>query len=254
MGVNLNGVTSTLGRAVLVGALLWSGTALAQGFGPPGFGPPGGGDFRSFDRGRDGDRDRDRDRGDRDSSSSYRSSSSSSSSAVTAPTHVRVTVGLPSTYVDVDADRDGQVGLYEWKKAKRPLAQFTQFDANKDGFLTPRELERAASMPMIASTPTPGSSPAPTGSPSPTAPVASTTTPVISKLSEEDQTKVDEAQAKSVFSILDKNHDGKITAEEIATSTRIGPQFQQAGVSFKEPMAVEQFVSNYVRIQKSKRT
>jgi len=88
--------------------------------------------------------------------------------------------------------------------------------------------------------------------------VASTATPspapFVSKLSEEDQTKADEASAKSVFSLLDKNRDGKVSADEMALSSRMRPLFEQAGVSFTEPMPVEQFVANYVRIQKSKRT
>jgi len=287
-GVNQNGFVSAFLRGAVAAAFLWTGHQVGTGHifaqdfrgGPPGFGPPGGGDFRGFDRGRGEDY---RDRSSRYESSGSRSpgsdsssSSSSQSSAVTTPTRVRVTVGLQPAYADVDANKDGQIGLYEWKKARRPLAQFTQLDANKDGFLTPRELERAASLPMIASTPgappagspvlgspVPGSqpmpgSPAPTGTPASSATVAATPKPAapafVSTLSEEDRTKADEAQAKSVFSILDKNKDGKISAEEIASSTRLGPLFQQAGVSFTEPMPADQFVSNYVRIQKSKRT
>ena len=114
-------------------------------------------------------------------------------------------------------------------------------------------------MPAVASTTTSSSSATATGAPTASSPVASsaTTTPkpaYVSNLSEEDQTKADEAQAKSVFSLLDKNHDGKISAEEMASSSRMRPLFEQAGVSFTEPMPAEQFVSNYVRIRKSQRT
>src|SRR6187549_605918 len=118
MEVKLNGVTRAFGRAILVGALLWTGQASAQ-FGPPGFGPPGGGDFRrDYDRGRDSDRSRDSDR-DRDRDSSSRSSSSGSSShqstsTVTTPGHTRVTMGLQATYADVDTNHDGQLIMAEW--------------------------------------------------------------------------------------------------------------------------------------------
>ncbi|MDA1052677.1 MAG: hypothetical protein O3C40_19650, partial [Planctomycetota bacterium] len=38
----------------------------------------------------------------------------------------------------LDKDGDGQLGLYEWPRAK--LAEFKTLDSNKDGFLTPAEL------------------------------------------------------------------------------------------------------------------
>ncbi len=276
--VGLNGVARSLTGAVLGGILLWTQDCRAQD--RPSFDRPpfdkmqfmemrSSGDSRGSDR--DKDRDRDRDRGsdrDRDRgypSSGYGSGSSSSSSRTstsTAASRVRVTLDLQSGYADVDSNRDGQLGLYEWKKAKPPLAQFTQLDANRDGFLTPRELERAASLPMIAATPAPSTgSPTAISAPRPspvmasTAAVAPSAAPaVVSKLTEEDLAKADEAQAKSTFSILDKNSDGKLSAEEMARSSRIRPLFEQAGLNFKEPMPSDQFVSNYVRIQKSKRT
>src|SRR5262249_52707128 len=39
-------------------------------------------------------------------------------------------------FADLDRDQDGQIGLYEWKEAGRPIAQFLSMDLNNDGFLT----------------------------------------------------------------------------------------------------------------------
>ena len=49
-----------------------------------------------------------------------------------------MTLDLPAEYADRDLDKDGQLGLYEWKLSE--IADFRSFDVNADGFLTPREL------------------------------------------------------------------------------------------------------------------
>ncbi|HVJ85400.1 MAG TPA: hypothetical protein VM452_07125 [Caulifigura sp.] len=163
-------------------------------------------------------------------------------------------MGLPASYADVDTDRDNQIGLYEWKKAKRPLAQFTQLDANRDGFLTPRELERGASMPALAAaTPTPVATPTPIAGSAPSASATSTppAAPVVI-LSDEEKSKAFAAQATNAFQMLDRNRDGKVSLDEFPATSKIRPMFEQAGLNFNEPMASDQFVSNYVRIYKSK--
>jgi hypothetical protein len=44
--------------------------------------------------------------------------------------------GLPTWFASMDSDRDGQVGLYEWKAQGRPVADFQKIDLNGDGFIT----------------------------------------------------------------------------------------------------------------------
>jgi hypothetical protein len=43
---------------------------------------------------------------------------------------------LPDWFVKLDTDKDSQVGLYEWRKAGRDLAEFRDFDINGDGLIT----------------------------------------------------------------------------------------------------------------------
>jgi hypothetical protein len=52
--------------------------------------------------------------------------------------------GLPTWFAQLDTDKDGQVGLYEWKTAGRPLSEFQQWDLNGDGFITVEEAMRIA--------------------------------------------------------------------------------------------------------------
>ncbi|HKB03245.1 MAG TPA: EF-hand domain-containing protein [Gemmataceae bacterium] len=48
---------------------------------------------------------------------------------------------LPAWFSQLDTDGDGQVGLYEWKAAGRPIAEFLAMDANGDGFLEASEVQ-----------------------------------------------------------------------------------------------------------------
>lgn len=50
--------------------------------------------------------------------------------------------GIPSWFVELDTDEDGQIGLYEWKKSGRPIQEFLDMDRNNDGFLTIDEVMR----------------------------------------------------------------------------------------------------------------
>ena len=50
--------------------------------------------------------------------------------------------GLPSWFVTCDTDCDGQVSLYEWRQARRPMEEFAEMDRNGDWLLTAPELLR----------------------------------------------------------------------------------------------------------------
>jgi Ca2+-binding EF-hand superfamily protein len=65
--------------------------------------------------------------------------------------------GLPTWFVDWDTDQDGQIGLYEWRKAGQSIEEFTKFDLNGDGFIEASEWfkwskENKENSPAISST------------------------------------------------------------------------------------------------------
>jgi Ca2+-binding EF-hand superfamily protein len=62
------------------------------------------------------------------------------SHTTTALGAINQSADLPDEYRPLDTDHDGQIGLYEWKAAGRPIAKFLELDLNGDGFLTPDEL------------------------------------------------------------------------------------------------------------------
>jgi hypothetical protein len=47
---------------------------------------------------------------------------------------------LPTWFDDLDTDADGQVSLYEWHKAGKPLPEFASWDRNGDGLATSEEV------------------------------------------------------------------------------------------------------------------
>jgi len=49
---------------------------------------------------------------------------------------------LPSWFEEADKDKDGQVGLYEWKASGKTVSEFLTMDHNGDGFLTVEEILR----------------------------------------------------------------------------------------------------------------
>ena len=46
---------------------------------------------------------------------------------------------VPTWFGDLDGDQDGQVGLYEWRKAERVTKEFVDMDLNGDCYLTAEE-------------------------------------------------------------------------------------------------------------------
>jgi hypothetical protein len=59
--------------------------------------------------------------------------------------------GLPDWFAKLDTDNDGQVGLYEWKEAGRPIDEFRKLDRNGDGFITVEEALRSVKKTASAS-------------------------------------------------------------------------------------------------------
>jgi hypothetical protein len=49
---------------------------------------------------------------------------------------------LPTWFVELDTDRDGQVAIHEWHKAGKPLPDFAAWDRDGDGLATPAEVLR----------------------------------------------------------------------------------------------------------------
>lgn len=85
---------------------------------------------------------------------------------------------LPKEYQGFDKNGDGQIGLYEWDRAK--YAEFKKLDKNRDGFLTPQELAaKGVVVASAAATPNataPATTPA-AGTPATGTPAAGTAAP-----------------------------------------------------------------------------
>jgi Ca2+-binding EF-hand superfamily protein len=59
----------------------------------------------------------------------------------------------PDWFAGLDADKDGQVALHEWRKAGRPIELFMKMDLDGDGLLTQAEHARYAKLNTPAPTP-----------------------------------------------------------------------------------------------------
>jgi Ca2+-binding EF-hand superfamily protein len=60
---------------------------------------------------------------------------------------------LPGWFKDCDTGADGQVALYEWKRKRRAVRDFHEYDLNEDGFITIEELVRSGNFTSTGKTP-----------------------------------------------------------------------------------------------------
>ncbi|MFO0804131.1 MAG: EF-hand domain-containing protein [Gemmataceae bacterium] len=51
----------------------------------------------------------------------------------------KLPAGLPSWWDSLDSDKDGQIGLYEWRQDGRDMKEFQKMDLDHDGVLAPQE-------------------------------------------------------------------------------------------------------------------
>lgn len=164
----------------------------------------------------------------------------------------RVTVDLPTRFSEVDKNRDGQIGLYEWDRAK--FKEFFELDRNGDGLLTPRELSAnpgatAAPRTTASRTASPASpgrtATAPASSPKPSS--GGTITAV-----EFDPESSDGRRASYVFRSLDRNKDGSLTKEEWERSQSTRRDFEKKNLTPPLPATLEQFAGLYIALRKAR--
>ena len=161
----------------------------------------------------------------------------------------RMTLDLPAEYADRDLDKDGQLGLYEWKLSE--IADFRSFDVNADGFLTPRELLTGGPAETAEATDSSddgGSSKKDSDtkdSGSSTTKTASTKSAPSGDKSASTRDAKTVRYAKLTFKGLDKDKDGKLTLEEWGQSARTRARFTKAKVKLKLPIDEAGFIAVY---------
>ena len=175
-------------------------------------------------------------------------------------TKERITVDLPEKYSELDLDFDGQIGLYEWITTRREsIDEFDDMDENQDGVLTPVELKlfdevAAGGTAQVVSIKKErltiiGGSGSSSGSNRDKR--DSDGSSKGGKLSKEERQQQEEL-GKRYFGMMDRDRDGKIGEEEWASSRRLKPMFENAGIKI-EPMSVDEFAKKYVKaLEKSR--
>lgn len=223
------------------------------GGGPPGGrdGYRGGGDGRGPGDYRGGDR-RDYGRGD------SRRREPEKPKRWMPKTRDRVTLDLGDSWKDNDINGDGQIGLYEWDRAK--LAEFLRLDINGDGLLTPREISFASeaapaptSKTVVASRSQTAPSKSAAAKPAtPSQPAAPTSGGSISP-AEFDAESSEGRWARYVFRRLDGNRDGTLDADEWQKSQSTRKSFEKHGAQVSLPADFDKFAPWLVAVQRAEK-
>ncbi|MED5399505.1 MAG: hypothetical protein VX669_03905 [Planctomycetota bacterium] len=158
---------------------------------------------------------------------------------------VRVTIDLPENYAAMDRDKDGQLGLYEWKLSA--IQQFRTLDTNRDGFLTPRELTSSAvsEETTTASTDDAGDSKESSDDKKPETSASAGGTVAVSTTAGPKKDDRTVRIAQYTFKALDKDKDGKLSAEEWQKSSRTRSTFAKKKVKLKLPIDEAGFVAAF---------
>ncbi len=177
-----------------------------------------------------------------------------------------MTVDLPDAWAAVDANHDGQIGLYEWDRAK--YAEFFALDTNRDGLLTPQEITRSgATTPLVAAQlpatqATTGSAVASASSSRPPAVsgLASSSSTAAAPISGTPITAVafdadgqEGRWARFVFGRLDRDKDGAISQDEWKQSQSTRLSFEKRNVAVTFPASFEQFGGLIVAVQRAEK-
>ena len=178
---------------------------------------------------------------------------------------IRVTVDLPEDYLDGDRDRDGQIGLYEWKewKSRAAISAFFRLDRKRDGFLTPRELVYAQSANDDSDSDDGDDDDGDDDDSDDSADDSSSSEDKSETASSKTDGGKDSSAASAAssasgklalryFPLLDRDKSGKIEGKEWDRSKRLRPMFEKAGADLSKPMSKDEFVAMYIKASAKK--